>query len=204
MFTEPGIDNGEMKTGSATLINGTMLTTPADRAEGLRAAAVLGLLVAAATAVHVIEGLVMLPLGPFRLGLANAVVITALYRLGGKYGVFVSVSRAVVGAAALGVLFSPVFPMNFGGALASAAVMAALVSISGRRLDPIIVSLVGAAFHNAVQLAYVSLLVGTADVFYLALPVGAWTVVSGVVVGIVSRVLVVRFPATTAVFGRPR
>lgn len=188
-----------MKTGPATLINGTMLTTPADRAEALRAAAVVGLLVAVATAVHVIEGLVMLPLGPFRLGLANAVVIAALYRLGAKYGIFVSVSRAVVGAAALGTLFSPVFPMNFGGALASAAAMAALVSISGRRLDPIVVSLAGAALHNAVQLAYVSLLVGTADVFYLALPLGAWTVVSGIVVGMVSRVLIDRFPAATPI-----
>jgi uncharacterized membrane protein len=188
-----------MKTGPATLINGTMPTSPADRAEALRAAAVLGLLVAVATAVHVIEGLVMLPLGPFRLGLANAVVITALYRFGAKCGIFISVSRAVVGAAALGTLFSPVFPMNFGGALASAAAMAALVSISGRRLDPIVVSLTGAAFHNVVQLAYVSLLVGTTDVFYLALPVGAWTFVSGIVIGTVSRVLIDRFPAATAI-----
>ena len=56
-----------------------------------------------------------------------------------------------------------------------------------------------AAFHNVVQLAYVSLLVGTADVFYLALPVGAWTVVSGIVIGTVSRVLIDRFPAATAI-----
>lgn len=104
-----------------------------------------------------------------------------------------------MGAAALGTLFSPVFPMNFGGALASAAAMAALVSISGRRLDPIVVSLAGAAVHNVVQLAYVSLLVGTTDVFYLALPVGAWTVVSGIVVGTVSRVLIDRFPAAAVI-----
>jgi heptaprenyl diphosphate synthase len=188
-----------MKTGAATLINCSAISSPADRAEALRAAAVLGLLVAVATAVHVIEGLVMLPLGPFRLGLANVVVIAALYRLGAKYGIFVSMSRAVVGAAALGTLFSPVFPMNFGGALASVVAMATLVSISRRRLDPIVVSLAGAAFHNAVQLAYVSLLVGTADVFYLALPVGMWTVVSGIVVGMVSRILIDRFPAATAI-----
>jgi heptaprenyl diphosphate synthase len=183
-----------MKTVPATLINGTMLTTRADRAEALRAAAVVGLLVAFATVVHVVEGLVMLPLGPFRLGLSNALTITALYALGAKYGVFVSVSRAVVGAAALGTLFSPVFPMNFGGALASAIVMAGIVSICRRRVDPVVVSLAGAAVHNAVQLFYLSLIVGTADVFYLALPLAVWTLASGVVVGFVSRVLVVRFP----------
>lgn len=187
-----------MKTRSGTLIKGARAASPADQVEALRAAAVIGLLVAIATAVHVIEGLVMLPLGPFRLGLANAVVVAALYQLGAKYGIFISASRAVVGAAALGTLFSPVFPMNFGGALASAMVMAGVVLIGRRRIDPIAVSLVGAAAHNAVQLVYVSLVVGTADVFYLALPLGVWTAVSGVVVGIVSRVLIDRFPAAAA------
>jgi heptaprenyl diphosphate synthase len=183
-----------MKTVPATLINGTTSATPADRAEALRAAAVVGLLVAFATVAHVVEGLVMLPLGPFRLGLSNALTITALYALGAKYGIFVSVSRAVVGAAALGTLFSPVFPMNFGGALASAIVMAGLVWVYQRRVDPVLVSLVGAAVHNAVQLSYVSIILGTADVFYLALPLAVWTLVSGVVVGFVSRVLIDRFP----------
>jgi heptaprenyl diphosphate synthase len=183
-----------MKSAPKILINDTISVSPADRAEGLRAAAVLGLLVAFATVVHVVEGLVMLPLGPFRLGLSNALTITALYALGAKYGIFVSVSRAVVGAAALGTLFSPVFPMNFGGALASAIVMAAIVSICRRRVDPVIVSLAGAAVHNGVQLSYVSLVLGTADVFYLALPMAVWALVSGVAVGVISRVLVDRFP----------
>lgn len=194
MLTEQSIHNGEMKTAPVTLINGTILTMPADRAEALRAAAVVGLLVAFATVVHVVEGLVMLPLGPFRLGLSNALTITALYALGAKYGIFISASRAVVGAAVLGTLFSPVFPMNFGGALASAMVMAGLVWVSRRRVDPVVVSLAGAAVHNAVQLSYVSLVLGTADVFYLALPMAVWTLVSGAVVGVVSRVLVGRFP----------
>lgn len=183
-----------MKSAPKTLINDTTSVSPADRAEALRAAAVVGLLVAFATVVHVVEGLVMLPLGPFRPGLSNAFTITALYALGAKYGIFVSVSRAVVGAAVLGTLFSPVFPMNFGGALAAAIVMAAIVSICRRRVDPVVVSLAGAAVHNGVQLSYVSLVLGTADVFYLALPTAVWGLVSGVAVGVVSRVLVNRFP----------
>lgn len=179
--------------------SGGPLPLPETRAE-LRTAAVCGLFVATATAAYVVEALVMAPFGPFRLGLANALVITALYTLGAKYGIFISVSRALLGSLVVGGLFSPTFPMVLGGSFAGAVAMAVVVSAS-RRTSPVVVSLVGAAVHNAFQLFYVYVLVGTAYVFYLAWPMAVWTIVSGVAVGLVAGVLVRRFPREAAFTG---
>ncbi len=187
-----------MNTARVTLSGTAEPVSPADRSDELRTAAVLGLLVAVAAAAHVIEGIVMLPVGPFRLGLANALTITAMYRLGIKYGIFISATRALIGAAAFGTLFSPVFPMNFGGALAGAVVMAVVVHVSRRRAHPVPVSLAGAAAHNAVQLLYIYMVFDTTRVFYLAFPMAVWTVASGTVVGLITRVLTDRFPAGAA------
>ena len=117
-----------------------------------------------------------LPVPGIKLGLANLVVLLALYRFGWKDALAVDLVRILLAALLFGSLFSALYSLC--GGLLSFSVMA-LLKKSGR-FSMIGVSLAGGAAHNAGQLAVAALIVQNAGLLsYLSV-----LLISGAVTGI--------------------
>lgn len=125
-----------------------------------------------------------------KLGLANLVVVVALYRMSPAYAVTINVIRVLMA----GLLFSGLFGMiySLAGSLCSFLVMyllwrTDLFSVLG-------VSLAGGVFHNLGQLAVAAFAVSNARIF-LYFPVLIFSgMAAGIIVGIGSHVLISRLP----------
>ena len=138
-----------------------------------------------------IEFLIPLSLGlpGIKLGLANIVIVVALYRLGTRTALLVNVTRILLAAALFGSVFSALY--SLAGGLISFAAMAALkrtgyFSTAG-------VSMAGGVFHNMGQLLIAALLVESYQIFYyfpLLLLAGLATgIINGILATLVLRAL---------------
>lgn len=151
--------------------------------------ALLGMLVALAFVLSYIETLIPVNLGipGAKLGLANLVVMVALYTLGTKEAFGLSMVRILL----TGLTFSSMAAMlySFAGGLLSFAVMALMKKT--KKLSVTGVSVLGGIAHNAGQIFVAMWMLDTATLIYY-LPVLAITgVASGTVIGILA-VMVIR------------
>lgn len=95
-------------------------------------------------------------------GLANIVVVVALYKLGSRTALMVNLTRILLAAALFGSVFSGLYALS--GGLVSFAVMTALrktelFSTAG-------VSMAGGVFHNLAQLTVAALIVESTLILY--------------------------------------
>lgn len=123
-----------------------------------------------------------------KLGLANLVIVTALYTVGEKQAFAVSVIRILLAGLTFGGVFSLVYSLA-GGILSYCAMLLAkrckALSVTG-------VSLVGGATHNIGQIAAAAVVMETYRIVYY-LPVLLLTgAVTGAVIGIVSTLIINR------------
>lgn len=151
--------------------------------------ALLGMLVALAFVLSYIETLIPVNLGipGAKLGLANLVVMVALYTLGTKEAFGLSMVRILL----TGLTFSSMAAMlySFAGGLLSFAVMALMKKT--KKLSVTGVSVLGGIAHNAGQIFVAMWMLDTAKLIYY-LPVLAITgVASGTVIGLLA-VMVIR------------
>ena len=151
--------------------------------------ALLGMLVALAFVLSYIETLIPVNLGipGAKLGLANLVVMVALYTLGTKEAFGLSMVRILL----TGLTFSSMAAMlySFAGGLLSFAVMALMKKT--KKLSVTGVSVLGGIAHNAGQIFVAMWMLDTATLIYY-LPVLAITgVASGMVIGLLA-VMVIR------------
>ena len=151
--------------------------------------ALLGMLVALAFVLSYIETLIPVNLGipGAKLGLANLVVMVALYTLGTKEAFGLSMVRILL----TGLTFSSMAAMlySFAGGLLSFAVMALMKKTE--KLSVTGVSVLGGIAHNAGQIFVAMWILDTATLIYY-LPVLAITgVASGTVIGLLA-VMVIR------------
>ena len=151
--------------------------------------ALLGMLVALAFVLSYIETLIPVNLGipGAKLGLANLVVMVALYTLGTKEAFGLSMVRILL----TGLTFSSMAAMlySFAGGLFSFAVMALMKKT--KKLSVTGVSVLGGIAHNAGQIFVAMWMLDTATLIYY-LPVLAITgVASGTVIGLLA-VMVIR------------
>lgn len=129
-----------------------------------------------------------------KLGLANIAVIFALYSVDPKSAAFISLVRVALSALLFGSVMS--FIYSFSGAVLSLAVMiflkkSALFSAVG-------VSVAGAVMHNVGQVLCAVIILGTAEIGYYLIFLSVSAVVSGVLVGLVSALLIKKLkPANT-------
>ncbi len=152
--------------------------------------ATFALCVALAFTLSFLESLVPINVGipGVKLGLANSVVLAALYLLGKKEALFISAIRILLA----GLLFSGAFSLvySFAGGLLSFAVMA--LAMKSKKISAVGVSVLGAVVHNVGQIAVAGAVMQTARIMYY-LPVllvsGALT---GVLVGVISGVVIAR------------
>lgn len=146
-------------------------------------AALYGLLIALSFALSYLEHLLPLPVGipGVKLGLANLVVVTALYLLPAKKAFPVAAARILLAGLTFGNAFSLLY--SLAGGLLSFFVMLLLkrtpLSVTG-------VSVAGGVSHNIGQLAVAAFVVGTARiVYYLPVLLGAG-LGAGLLIGLVA------------------
>ncbi len=137
-----------------------------------------------------LESLIPLNIGVpgIKLGLANLVVVAALYVMGDRDAFIISMIRILLCGLTFGGVFSLVY--SFAGGILSFAVM--LLAKRSKRLSVLGVSVLGAAVHNVGQIAAAAAVMENAGVFYY-LPVlllsGA---VTGALIGILSGTVISR------------
>ena len=155
-----------------------------------RRIAQIGVLVSLAMVLSYLESLfpVFLAVPGIRIGLANIAIVFALYHLGFRAALGISVVRVVFSA----LLFGSVISMSYSlcGALISLAMMA-ILKRSGL-FGTVAVSVVGGVSHNLGQIAVACLILQTKAIAYYIPVLILSGVVSGVVIGIVSAVVIAR------------
>ena len=131
------------------------------------------------------------PVPGIKLGLANLVIITAIYRMSFKYAFTINCVRIV----ASGLLFSGVFGMlySFAGGILSLVVMYVLYRTG--RFSMVGISMAGGVMHNLGQLLTACLIVSSISLMsYFAVLLFSG-LISGILIGIVAYNIEKRLPA---------
>lgn len=128
-----------------------------------------------------------------KLGLANTVVVFAIYILGISDAALVSFLRVALSSLLFGSTLSLLYSTV--GALLSLLVM--IVAKRVIRLSPIGVSALGGVFHNFGQTLTASIVLESAGVFFYFPVLIISGVISGVVIGIVAGIIIKRLDKAT-------
>ena len=123
-----------------------------------------------------------------KIGLANIAVVFALYRLGWKEAVAISLVRVVLVSMLFGSIASLFY--SLAGAVLSLTGMGLLKKTG--RFTEIIVSVTGGILHNIGQIGMACLILETAALRYYLPFLLISGIIAGIVVGILSAVLVQR------------
>lgn len=131
------------------------------------------------------------PIPWLKFGLANIATLIALYWMGWKEAVIVSLFRIIIGSFFTGNLFTPGFFLSLGGGLAAVLVMGLLYH--AKIFSLLTVSIAGAIFHNLGQLfVAIYLLFKNAILWYLLPYLLLTGVITGIVIGFFSYYLLKR------------
>lgn len=154
--------------------------------------ALLGICAALAMVLSYVESFIPVSFAVpgIKLGLANIAVIFALYKLGAKEAVLVSLVRIVW----IAILFGNVLTLAYSvaGAALSLTVMILLKRID--RFSVVGVSVVGGIMHNTGQILVAMLIMETAQIVYYLPVLCISGIAAGVAVGAVSALLIKRVP----------
>ena len=160
----------------------------------IRRVSFLGVLVALALALHLLEAQIPSPLPWVRPGLANLMTLIALLTYGWQAGLLVMLLRVVIGALLLGGFLSPAFALSLAGGLASTLVMAAMARGAWRLWSPLAMSAAGAVAHGGAQVfVLAALLLRAGDLPWLLPWVLVPSLVSGVATGVLANLVLLRW-----------
>ena len=147
------------------------------------------MLTAVAMILSYVEGLLpSIGVPGVKMGLANIAVVFALYKLGWREAVLVSLVRVVL----MALLFSGVAAMLY--SLAGAAVSLALMGLLRRSglFSAVGVSVAGGVGHNAGQVLMAMWMLDTGELIYYLPVLAVSGVISGVLIGLCGGALVKR------------
>lgn len=132
-----------------------------------------------------------IPVPGVKLGVANLVIIIALYRMGFRYAFSINCVRIVIA----GLLFSGVFGMiySFAGGILSLIVMA-LLKRTGL-FSMVGVSMAGGVAHNLGQLIAACIIVSTASLMSYFTVLLFTGLIGGILIGILAYTVERRLPA---------
>ncbi len=146
--------------------------------------ALFGMLVALAFIFSYIEHLIPLPLPTgVKLGAANIVVLIALYFLGAKEALAISLVRILLSGFAFGI---STMPYSLAGGLFSLFIM--MLFKRGGKFGIPGVSVLGSVCHNLGQTVVAMILMGSNTVYYFPILLLSG-VIAGVLIGMVSAVI---------------
>ncbi|MBP3278802.1 MAG: Gx transporter family protein [Butyrivibrio sp.] len=153
--------------------------------------AFLGLFVALAFVLSYIEFMLPLNIGipGAKIGIANLAVMVTLYTVGEKNAIALSIIRVVL----VGLTFGNISMMMYSLAGAALSLFAMLLARKIGKLSMTGVSVLGGVFHNVGQIIVAMLVLETKSLlYYLPFLIVVGTI-TGVVIGIVSSLITVRF-----------
>lgn len=152
--------------------------------------AYMGLFVALALICSYLESLIPFSFGipGVKLGLTNIVVLLALYLIGTREALGISVLRILLAGFLFGNAFSILY--SLAGGLCSFLVMFLLKKTN--KLHVISVSITGGLAHNAGQLLMASVIVSNYRILYYIPVLIAAGVMTGLVIGILAQELILR------------
>ena len=147
----------------------------------------MALLTAVAVVLGYIEHLIPMPGGipGIKLGLANTVLLYAIYLLDAKSAFLLMVLKVGLSGLMYGGVSAMMF--SFGGGLCSLVMMLLVKKLGGEGVSILGVSVVGAVFHNAGQTAVAALMVNTAALMGYVPFLLVAAVVTGVLTGIAAK-----------------
>ena len=150
----------------------------------------MGLLTALALILGYLESLIppLVPVPGIKIGLANLVVVFALYKLGWKEAVLVNIVRVILSGLLFGTMFSLAYSMT--GAVLSLLVMCILHKKTD--LDVITVSICGSFMHIIGQIAIAVLVVGSGYIISMSPFLLLSAVMMGAVIGLLAKLLIDR------------
>ncbi len=157
-----------------------------------RAITSLAVLSALAMILSYIESMIPLSVSVpgVKIGLANLVIVFALYSLGAKAAILISSVRLILSAILFGNFMT--FAYSLAGAALSLFVMILLVRTG--KFTAIGVSVAGGVMHNAGQILVAAIVMETSQItYYLPVLVVSGTFF-GVIIGILGALLVKRIP----------
>lgn len=158
--------------------------------ERMRKLVYVGVLSSLAIVMGYLEQMIPLPVSfpGVKIGLSNICVILALYRLGYKSALGVSIIKSIV----CGILFWGVGGTLYGvaGAVLSFIIMA-LLEKKGF-FGTVGISIAGALFHNIGQLIALFILSGSFSFVYYLSVLGISSVITGTITGVISGIIIER------------
>ncbi len=154
--------------------------------------AVLALLTALSMILSYIEGLLpaFVAIPGIKVGLANLAVVLALYRLGWREAVCVSLVRVLC----LSLLFGNAAGFLYSIAGAVMSLIGMVVLKKTMRFSPLAVSVTGGVLHNMGQLLMACILLSAAALCYYLPFLLLGGILSGIVIGVMAAVLLKRIP----------
>lgn len=158
----------------------------------MKKTAYAGVLVALALIFSYIETFIPLPI-PFpgiKLGLANIVIVYALFRMDIYYAAFISVVRVLVA----GVLFGNMSMILYSLAGATMALIVMYAAKKNFELHVITISLLGALAHIIGQMIVAGMVTSFGAISYYAPVLLIFSVFTGIIIGLISDQLLKRIP----------
>ena len=148
----------------------------------------LAMCIALAMILSYVESMIPSPGIPgVKLGLANIVVVFALYKLGRGEAAGISLLRVFL----VSLLFGHAASLMYSAAGAVLSLAGMILLKKTDRLSCVAVSVIGGVLHNAGQILMAWLLMGPNVIYYLPVLVLSGTV-AGVAIGVVSALIVRR------------
>lgn len=131
------------------------------------------------------------PVPWLKFGLANIATILALYWMGWRAAVIVSLFRIVIGSFFTGNIFTPGFFLSLSGGIAAVSIMCILFQL--KIFGLLTISIAGAAMHNTGQLLLAVFILFKNSILWYLLPYLLLTAVfTGIVIGLFSKYLLKR------------
>ncbi len=153
---------------------------------------VLALLTALSMILSYIEGLLpaFVAIPGIKVGLANLAVVLALYRLGWRKAICVSLVRVLC----LALLFGNVASLAYSIAGAALSLAGMVILKRTMRFSPLAVSVTGGVLHNMGQLLMACVLLSTTALRYYLPFLLLGGILAGIVIGVISAILLKRIP----------
>ena len=150
----------------------------------------IAVMTAGAIVISIIESFIpSVGIPGIKLGLANIIILIALYELGAKEALFINLSRVYLANLLRGTILGMGFVMSISGALLSYLVMLLFVKLI-KKFSIIGVSVLGALAHVIGQILVAMLYLGTTlVVFYLPF-IAISAIITGIFVGIVAKAVI--------------
>lgn len=154
--------------------------------------AVIGVLAAFGAILSYIEAILSFTTGipGVKIGLANIAVVVALYMYGSKNAFMINIVRIIV----VGLLFGNAFSMVFSAAGAIISFVVMVLFKKTNRFSILGVSTVGGVAHNIGQIMIAALVVDSYSVIYYMPALFIAGIITGVMIGFVSKMLIKYIP----------